>query len=118
MSTSFTGRRLDDTKNGDFPVPYDDLQPGDIWKVLDHGTGKPRVVQNDSNLTGFVWLCVAPGPDGLKLLATLELHTVREHDDGTVSVRSGDGSSNSILVTRRPNESWHGYIEHNVWTAC
>lgn len=112
------GRRLPDTKNGDFPLPYDELKPGDIWKVLDRGTNEPRVVHNESNLTGFVWLAIAPGPKDLMMLATLELHTVREHDDGTVSVRAGDGSSNSILVSRRPDESWHGYIEHNEWTAC
>jgi hypothetical protein len=52
------------------------------------------------------------------LLANLRAHTVREHDDGTISVRPGDGSSNSILVTRRPEESWHGYVDHNDWQPC
>ena len=49
------------------------------------------------------------------LLANLTMHTVREHEDGTISVRRGDGSSNSILVSRRPEEKWHGYIEHGVF---
>lgn len=112
------GRRLGDTRLGDFPLPYDDLRPGDYWKNLDRDTGEPRVVSNPSNLTGLCWTVIAPGPDGMKLIANLELHTVREHEDGTISVRPGDGSSNSILVTRRPEESWHGYIEHGVWNEC
>lgn len=113
------GRRLADTPLGRFPIAYDDLQPGDYWKVLDRETGEPIVVtEHPSNLTGTKWTVVAPGPNGLKLLANLEAHTVREHEDGTISVRPDDGSSNSIKVTRRPDEEWHGYIEHGVWTAC
>jgi hypothetical protein len=113
------GRRLLDTPDGQFPLPYDDLQPGDAWKVLDRDTGEPLIVTDQpSNLTGAAWFIVAPGPGEMKLLANLRAHTVREHDDGTISVRPGDGSSNSILVTRRPEETWHGFIEHNVWTAC
>ena len=47
-------------------------------------------------------------------LANLMAHTVREHTDGTISVLPGDGSSNSILVTRRPGETWHGYVRDGV----
>jgi hypothetical protein len=41
---------------------------------------------------------------------------VREHEDGTISVRPGDGSSNSILITGHDGEQYHGYIECGVWT--
>lgn len=114
------GRRLEDTAEGSFPLPYDDLRPCDIWKILDPETGNPIVVADQpSNLTGAQWMAIAPGPASDSMMfANLTAHTVREHDDGTVSVRPGDGSSNSILVSRRADESWHGYIEHNVWTAC
>lgn len=116
---SFTGRRLPDTKRGDFPLPYDALQAGDIWKVLDRSSGEPIVVTDQpSNLTGCGWFCILEAANGVKMFANLTAHTVREHDDGTISVRPGDGSSNSILVRRLPDESWHGYVEHNVWTEC
>ncbi len=109
------GRRLPDTAEDSFPLAYDELQDGDCWKVLDRETGEPIVVtDHPSNLTGAAWMVIAPG----HLFANLLAHTVREHDDGTISVRPGDGSSNSILVQRRPEETWHGYIEHNVWNAC
>ena len=113
------GRRLPDTREGEFPLAYDELRPGDIWKLLDRETGEPIVVVDQpTNLTRCAWTAVAPGPNGLKMIANLRAHTVREHDDGTVSVRPGDGSSNSILVRRLPDESWHGYIEHNEWRPC
>jgi hypothetical protein len=48
----------------------------------------------------------------------LSIHTVREEDDGTISVRPGDGSSNSILIKYRAEPTWwHGYIEHGVWNG-
>jgi hypothetical protein len=109
------GRRLSDTAEGEFPLPYDELQEGDAWKVLDRETGEPLVVDDQpSNLTRTAWMVHAPG----RLLANLRAHTVREHEDGSISVRPGDGSSNSILVQRRPEESWRGYIEHNEWTPA
>ena len=40
----------------------------------------------------------------------LDYHTVRENEDGTISVLPGDGSSNSILVHGSRVRSWHGYI--------
>lgn len=116
MSKSVQGRRLPDTKWDELPVLYDDLQEGDIWKELDN-EGSPVVVSDHpSNLTQTAWMGMAPG----RFLVNLRAHTVREHDDGTISVRPGDGSSNSILVTRGSDggPSWHGYIEHNVWTEC
>jgi hypothetical protein len=54
-------------------------------------------------------------PDG-NGMGTLMIHTVRENDDGTITVAAGDGSSNSILHGGgAQNKEWHGYIDHGVW---
>lgn len=118
------GRRLPDTILGEVPGgSVDDLQPGDCWKVmsrkdpavpltpdvLKHGTSP-----ENGNVTNTVWGIVTP----LGQYAMLSIHTVREHDDGTISIRPGDGSSNSVLVEGPQGTTWHGYVEHNVWTPC
>ncbi len=109
------GRRRPDTIEGELPG---EIRPGDYWKVL-NPDGTPLHVSHPGNLTGAVWYVVAPVGDADSwMLGRLGLHTVREEDDGTISVRPGDGSSNSILITQRPDRSWHGYIEHGVWRAC
>lgn len=126
------GRRLPDSAIGRFPCPVEDLPPGSYWKVLHPRTGEPLDVKERpedrrwwtlasegarfaSNLTGTVWGIMTP--DGR--YGMLSVHTVREHEDGTISVRPGDGSSNSILVSGGPEGgSWHGYIEHGVWSSC
>jgi hypothetical protein len=105
-----TGSRRSDTPRGDIP---DDLQPGDYWKVIHRRTGKPLHSDEPTNLTGTVWMVVAPS--GEWHMGQLTKHTVREHEDGTISVRPGDGSSNSILITDGQQEHWHGYIEHGEW---
>lgn len=103
------GTRRADVPLGELP---DDPQPGDYWKyVKDDGT--PLHSDEPSNLTGTVWGIRVP-EKGLSI-ATLTKHTVREHEDGTISVRPDDGSSNSILVTGPDGKSWHGYIEHGDW---
>lgn len=123
------GRRLPERAIGD--PPYD--EPGAYWRVTvrEKHPDFPRPLDvlnepddrrwwgNDdrfaSNLTGGVWGIVTPNG----LYGMLSIHTVREHDDGTISVRPGDGSSNSILVQGGPEgASWHGYIEHGVWSEC
>jgi hypothetical protein len=116
------GRRLPDTRFGDLPLELDDLQPGDIWKYLS-ADGTPVIAAElyptedmSGNLTGGVWGFCSPDGNGI---GTLALHTVREHDDGTVSIRPGDGSSNSVLHSGGPEgKTWHGYVEHGVWQAC
>lgn len=115
-----TGRRLPDLAFADI---HPDLQPGDYWKILDTGTGEPRKPDpaQPSNLTGTCWYVVAPLDDGDGTgygIGRLEAHTVREEDDGSISVRPGDGSSNSILITGAGGRQWHGYIERGVWSAC
>ena len=108
------GRRLPDLAFSDIHV---DLQPGDYWKILETSLGTPRQSMRPENLTGNCWYVVAPLGDGYGI-GRLEKHTVREHDDGTISVRPGDGSSNSILISKADGRSWHGYIEHGVWREC
>ncbi len=105
------GRRLPDTYRGVLPK---NIRPGDYWKVLNRGNGLPAKSEEPSNLTGSVWMVSAPMSYGYAL-GTLSFHTVREHDDGTISVRPGDGSSNSILITGHHSEQYHGYIEMGVW---
>jgi hypothetical protein len=107
------GRRRPDLSQDDL---HSDIQRGDYWKLLD-ADGTPLKSDAPSNLTGTCWMAVAPIGDGDGFaIGTLRLHTVREEDDGTISVRPGDGSSNSILMSRGASgASWHGYIEHGVW---
>lgn len=127
------GTRLPGTRIGCFPTTYEELlaTPGAYWKVLHRSEDRPLDVREhpedrrwwgepndprfESNLTGGVWGIVTP--DGR--YGMLSVHTVREHEDGTISVRPGDGSSNSILVAGGPEGGqWHGYIEHGVWSSC
>lgn len=109
------GRRRDDLHMNLF---HDDVQPGDYWKIL-NSDGTPKVVDNESNLERTCWYVIAPRGDGEGFaIGRLEYHTVREHEDGTISVRPGDGSSNSILISGAHGYSWHGYIEHGVWREC
>lgn len=130
------GRHLPDAEIGSFPIAYDDLQPGDYWfvtvrekhpeyprrlNVRDHpddrswwGDG-PTDPRFDQNLTGLVLGIITPD----RRYGMLSIHTVREEDDGTVSVRPNDGSSNSILVHGGPEPGqWHGFIEHGDWRPC
>lgn len=110
------GRRLPDELYCRIP---DDAQPGDFWRYVDED-GVPKVAKGDleaaravGNLTGGVWGCMDP----LGGLGTLVLHTVREHDDGMITVAPNDGSSNSILIDRGNGQVWHGYIDHGVWRS-
>jgi hypothetical protein len=94
-----------------------DVQAGDFWPVLiDDSDGvRPMNVTEPSNLTGGVWRVAAPMSYGFAI-GTLTKHTVREEEDGSISVRPGDGSSNSILITGHHGEQYHGFIEKGVWT--
>jgi hypothetical protein len=111
------GRRLADVVFG--MLPDVELQAGDYWRYV-NDDGEPLIAAGSleqsiakGNLTGGVWGIACPLGDGWAI-GTLRLHTVREHDDGTISVLPGDGSSNSILVTRG-DRSWHGYIYNGEW---
>lgn len=109
-----TGRRRPDTPRGDLPP---DVQAGDYWRVLDRSSWQPAESNEPSNLTGAVWMVAAPMSYGFAL-GNLTKHTVREHEGGTISVRPGDGSSNSILITGRHGEQFHGYIDRGEWEPC
>lgn len=127
MST-LVGRRLKDTPLSEFAISGDEIQPGDYWKCLTTDGSRALNVKDhledrqywgndprhDQNLTGGVWHVVTP----LGQHAILSIHTVREEDDGTISIRPGDGSSNSVLVGDPNRGQWHGYIEHGVWSEC
>lgn len=107
------GRRLPDTRFGQLPS---DAQPGDYWKYLDRHTGEVMEVDFDSNLTHTVWGFYSPDGNGM---GTLRQHTVREHEDGTISVLPGDGSSNSILHSGGAQGlTWHGYVYNGEWRSC
>jgi len=99
----------------------DDVRPGDIWRLV-RDDGEPVRAADwpgadpdkaRQNLTGGVWMYAVPLP--CRGLGTLVYHTVREHEDGTVSVRPGDGSSNSILHDDGRGCTWHGFVEHDEW---
>lgn len=104
-------------KDLEFGKLHDNLESGDFWKILDKMTGKPKISESPSNLTKTCWYVVVP-LDGDYGLGDLTNHTVREHDDGTISVKADDGSSNSILVHDSQGKSWHGYIDHGVFEEC
>lgn len=117
------GRRRADCTLGDLP---EDIQIGDYWKIV-HPDGRPVTPEEyvhrafASNLTGTCWMIAVPNPQSKTgegyLLGNLAAHTVREHDDQTISVLPGDGSSNSILVNGGGG-SWHGYVRAGVLEAC
>lgn len=111
-----TGRRMPDTARGDLPSG---IRRGDYWRVLDASSGRPAVSADPSNLTGGIWMVAAPmgEADGFAV-GTLSLHTVREHEDGSISVRPGDGSSNSIKIIGARGQVFHGYIERGVWRSA
>lgn len=114
------GRRLPDVEFGRLP---EGMQPGDIWRYVDkegsplsaraHCNGADPSAKVHGNLTDGMWGFYSPDGNGV---GTLTLHTVREHEDGTVSILPGDGSSNSIKHQGgNPHREWHGYVRHNDW---
>lgn len=100
------GQRLPDLDYGEnFTMRQD--PPGTFRKIINH----PPSAVGGTNLTGDLWFVITP--NGLH--GNLSNHTVREEDDGSISVKPGDGSSNSILVGGGDGESWHGYITRGLW---
>lgn len=103
------GRRRPDMLWGELP---ESIEPGDYWKITNYDLGDAF----PDNLTRTVWQFFCPDGNGV---GTLVQHTVRENEDGTITVAPGDGSSNSILHQGgNPNRSWHGYVDHGVWREC
>lgn len=124
--TKIAGRRRNNCLLGDLP---DDVQIGDYWKLV-HPDGRPVTPleymkrEYPSNLTGTCWRIAVPNPQSKTgrgfFLGNLVAHTVREHEDGTISVLPNDGSSNSILVRggEEPERSWHGFVYRGVLEDC
>lgn len=81
--------------------------PGSFRKILNCPPGYAGA----TNLTGEIWFVITPNG----LVGNLANHTVREEEDGSISVKPGDGSSNSILVSQGQDKSWHGYITAGLW---
>lgn len=81
--------------------------PGTFRKITDF----PPSAVGATNLTGELWFGITPNG----LLGNLGNHTVREEEDGSITVWPGDGSSNSILVQDGRGKSWHGYITRGLW---
>lgn len=105
-TNELVGERLPDVGYFDQYTSRKDA-PGSYRKVV----GFPAsAVDYPSNLTGQMWIVMTP--NGLH--GALGAHTVREEDDGSITVKPGDGSSNSILVTGQGG-SWHGYITRGLW---
>jgi hypothetical protein len=90
---------------------WDDVRPWDYWRA-----STCTEPDTSGNLTGLhYWVVIPNRKDGSEpghKVARLTLHTVREHDDNTISVKHGDGSSNSILVH---GTDFHGWIDHGVF---
>jgi hypothetical protein len=76
-----------------------DQKPGDQfgWKPGDYG-----------RIDGKWWIRPPRGSMGL-----LDLHTVTEHEDGTITV-----SPSILLESMDGNVLWHGYLERGVWREC
>lgn len=114
---TFEGKRYPDTVFGELPSEGGVPPAGAYWKVMSRRDPsvplKPEDLGHKGNpgLTDTVWGIVTPNG----LYGMLSIHTVREEDDGTISIRPGDGSSNSVLI-QGATKSWHGYIEHGVWS--
>lgn len=116
--TNIMGRHLPGARLGELPLPLDELQPGDIWKYLSWD-GTPVSARGmygekvNGNLEDTMWGFKSPDGNGI---GTLAQHTVRENEDGTVSILPGDGTSNSVLHSGGPdNMTWHGYVYNNEW---
>lgn len=81
--------------------------PGTFRKIVNF----PPAAVGDTNLTKELWFVITPNG----LVGNLGNHTVREEDDGSITVAPNDGSSNSILVSGGQGKSWHGYITRGLW---
>lgn len=51
-------------------------------------------------------------PDGSEGCLDPSIHTVIEHEDGTITV------SPSIDFSKRKLNGWHGWLERGVWRSC
>lgn len=91
------GRRVYPNENGWLT---DELEPGDYGRATNLATqGRP---------SGW-WQVRAP--DGSQGSLSPNLHTVVEHDDGSITVTP------SIDFSQRRSNGWHGYLERGTWRS-
>jgi len=91
------GRRVQPNADGWIP---NDLQPGDYGQSI-----HPRAI---GTRVGW-WQCCAP--DGSQGSISPDVHTVVEHEDGTITV------SPSLDFSKRRAGAWHGWLERGVWRS-
>lgn len=77
------------------------LQPGDYGRTTHPGV--------DGRPASFWQVCA---PDGSQGSLAPNIHTVVEHDDGTITV------SPSLDFSKRRPGAWHGFLRAGVWTSC
>lgn len=75
-----------------------------IGRRRDYGSGELLEAGEYGRYEGEWYACTPNGH-----LAGLRLHTVIEHDDGTITV------SPSILVKQNEQELWHGFLRGGMW---
>ncbi len=97
MSTITQGRRVMPNPEGWLPP---DLQPGDYGRAVNP--------QAEGKRTGWWNVCA---PDGTAGSLDPEIHTVTEHEDGTVTV------SPSIDFSQRRPGAFHGFLQRGVWRS-
>ena len=92
------GRRVDWTPSDTIDYPFPKLKPGEYGKSRDG-----------------IWYCCTPsGTEGL--FGDLRLHTITEHEDGTITVTPSIlvTVSDKGVITRR----YHGFLTNGEWREC
>ena len=79
------------------------LVPAEIDKPACYG----RATAPDARPVQCWWQITAP--DGKVGSLNPAVHTVTEHEDGTITVRP------SLDFSKRPGGGWHGWLEHGVF---
>jgi len=63
-----------------------------------------------SKFHGFLIVCTPNGEVGL---LNPKIHTVTEHEDGTITV-----SPSILIYPHHDGPGWHGFLERGVWRVC
>jgi hypothetical protein len=87
------GRRLSDA---DY-LPRAEAQPGDYWKNPEDG----------------FWVLIAP--NGISGRLNPKIHTITQHDDGTITVTPSIVFDKSNPQPQDHLSYWHGHLERGVW---
>jgi hypothetical protein len=100
------GRRIQPNENGWLTTPF---EPGDYGRAL------PKRNADGSEPDVFTrrgwWQLRAP--NGHSGCLDPDVHTVTEHEDGTITV------SPSIVINGADgSELYHGWLERGVWRSC